>query len=108
MSFRLLADENVDYRVVHRLEHYGHDIEHVEFVPELGKGSDDESVARYPLDEDRLLLTSDDDFLTDFDDDDYRGVLFIEDETLDVADIHPATDVRSGWTRLDPHTASRA
>lgn len=37
MTFRVLADENVDQRVVHRLDHYGHDVEHVDFVSDLGK-----------------------------------------------------------------------
>lgn len=83
MSFRLLADENVDHRVVHRLRHYGHDVEHVDFVPDLGKGIGDRRIARYSLDEDRLILSSDDDFLADVDEDQYRGLLFIEDETLD-------------------------
>jgi len=82
MSFRVLADENVDHRVVHRLRHYGHDVEHVEFVPALGKGTNDEAIAQYSLSSDRLLLTSDDDFLTDLGEEEYSGLLFIEDETL--------------------------
>lgn len=92
MSLRVLADENIDHRTVHRLEHYDHDVEHVDFVATLGKGTDDARIARYSLDADRLVLTSDDDFLTDFTDDEYRGLLFIEDETLStatVADIAP-------------------
>jgi hypothetical protein len=32
MSLRLLADENADHRVVHRIEQFGHDIEHVDFI----------------------------------------------------------------------------
>jgi hypothetical protein len=38
----------------------------------------------------RLILTSDDDFLTDFGPSDYNGLLFIDDETLsptEIADI---------------------
>jgi predicted nuclease of predicted toxin-antitoxin system len=82
MSFRILADENVDHRVVHRLRHYGHDVEHIDFVPDLGKGTDDEAIAQYSLSSNRLLLSSDDDFLTDFSEEEYSGLLFIEDETL--------------------------
>lgn len=70
MVYRLVADENVDYRVVHRLEHYGHDIEHVDRVPTLGKGSNDEAIAAYSLDENRLTLTNDD-FLREFDAEEY-------------------------------------
>lgn len=87
MSFRLLADENVDHRVVHRLEHYGHDIEHVDFVAELGKGSADEKIAEYCRTTNRLLVTNDDDFLTDFDEEDHQGLLFIGDETLSAEQI---------------------
>ncbi len=46
MSLRLLADENVDHRVVHLLRHYGHDVEHVDFVSTLGKGIGDRRIAR--------------------------------------------------------------
>ena len=82
MTARLLADENVDHRVVHRLENYGHDVEHVDFASGLDKGSDDTGVADYSLETDRLLLTSDDDFLTDFETTEYTGLLFIDDEAL--------------------------
>lgn len=90
MSFRVLADENVDHRVVHRLRHNGHDVKHVEFVNTLGKGTNDESIARYSHSSNRLLLTNDDDFLTDFNEEAYSGLPFLEDETLSaeqVADI---------------------
>jgi predicted nuclease of predicted toxin-antitoxin system len=90
MSFRLLADENVDHRVVHRLRHFGHNVEHVDFVGGLGKGATDGEIAKSSLQDTRLILTSDDDFLTDFGSSDYSGLLFIEDETLtptEIADI---------------------
>jgi len=38
MAYRLLLDENVEHEVHHRLENLGHDVEHVEFAGELGKG----------------------------------------------------------------------
>jgi hypothetical protein len=47
MTVRILADENIDHRVVHRLDNYGHDVEHVDFASGLDKGSDDASVATY-------------------------------------------------------------
>lgn len=88
--YRLLADENVDYWLVYRLEHYGHDVEHVDRVPELGKGSDDGEIAAYSIENDRLIHTSDDDFLCEFGPEEYHGLLFIEDETLSsttIADV---------------------
>jgi hypothetical protein len=65
-------------RIVHRLEHYGHTIKHVDYVPELGKGTNDDAIATYSLDTDRLILTNDDDFLREFGAGDYRGLLFVE------------------------------
>lgn len=38
MGYRLILDENVEHEVFHRLDNYGHDVEHVDFVTELGKG----------------------------------------------------------------------
>lgn len=47
MAYRLILDENVEQEVFHRIENYGHDVEHVDFVPELGKGAADHPIARY-------------------------------------------------------------
>lgn len=104
MVYRLLADENVDYWVVHRLEHYGHDVEHVDRAPELGKGSSDEEIAAYSIADDRLILTNDDDFLREFCSDDYCGLLFIEDETLSsatIADIVHAISEHVGQDEIE-------
>ncbi|WP_318570649.1 DUF5615 family PIN-like protein [Salinigranum marinum] len=63
MAYRLILDENVEREVFHRLENYGHDVEHVDFVPELGKGTADHPIAQYSLDTDRVIVTYDDDFV---------------------------------------------
>ena len=47
MAYRLLLDENVESEVLHRLENYGHDVVHIDFAPELGKGTADSSIAEY-------------------------------------------------------------
>jgi hypothetical protein len=47
VAYRLLLDENIEHELFHRLENYGHDVEHVDFVPELGKGTDDHPVVAY-------------------------------------------------------------
>jgi hypothetical protein len=48
MVYRLVLDENVEHEVVyHRLANYGHDVTHVDFVSDLGKGVDDQSIADY-------------------------------------------------------------
>jgi hypothetical protein len=39
MVYRLILDENVEHEVLHRLENYGHDVEHIDFSTELRKGT---------------------------------------------------------------------
>jgi len=41
MSYRLLVDENVEYRIVHKLRNYGYDVQHVDDLAEFGKGTSD-------------------------------------------------------------------
>lgn len=39
MAFELLLDENLEHDVLSNLRNRNHDVEHVEFVTELGKGT---------------------------------------------------------------------
>lgn len=90
MSYRLLLDENIEHEVAGRLEAEGHDIEHVDSVPELGKGASDSDLAAYSLAADRTIVTYDDDFVEDVPSEECRAVSFFEDDTLPakaVADI---------------------
>ena len=90
MAYRLILDENVEHEVLHRLGNYGHDVEHVDFVPELGKGTADRPIARYSLETDRVIVTYDDDIVLVVDEGTYRAVLYFDDATLSgeqVADI---------------------
>lgn len=87
MGCRVIADENIEHRVVYRLDHYGHDVEHIDFVVPLGKGTSDEEIVQYSVEADRLILTNDDDFLREFDEPAHNGVLFIGDETLSTTEI---------------------
>lgn len=82
MSYRLLLDENVEHVVRHRLENYGHDVEHVDLVPGLGKGTDDQSIAALTLSEDRVLVTYDDDFVLSVSEDEFLAALYIPDAAL--------------------------
>lgn len=87
MTYRLILDENVEHEVLHRLKNYGHDVEHVDFVPELGKGTGDRPIAQYSIDTNRVLVTYDDDFVLDMDESDYQAVLYFSDATLSVMQI---------------------
>jgi len=87
MGCRFVLDENVEYEVLHRLDNYGHDVEHVDFVPELGKGTGDHPIGQYSLDTDRVIVTYDDDFVLEMDEDDYWGVLYVGDATLSVEQV---------------------
>ena len=87
MSFIILADENVDHRVVHTLRYLGHVVDHVDFVSTLGKGSTDDDIAAHSLEHDHLILTSDDDFLRAFESSEYAGLLFIENDRLPPGEV---------------------
>lgn len=63
MTYRLLLDENVEHDVLELLTRRGHDVEHVDFVPNLGKGATDPEIGAYSRTEDRLVVTYDDDFV---------------------------------------------
>jgi predicted nuclease of predicted toxin-antitoxin system len=77
MAYRLILDENVEHEVYHRLENYGHDVEHVDFVSELGKGTGEHPIAQYSRDTDRVVVTYDDDFVLEVNETDYHAVLYI-------------------------------
>ncbi|MDZ7731268.1 MAG: DUF5615 family PIN-like protein [Natrialbaceae archaeon] len=87
MAYRFILDENVEHEVLHRLENYGHDVDHMDFVSDLGKGSADQPIARYSLESDRVIVTYDDDFVLDMDEGQYRAVLYFDDATLSVQQV---------------------
>ncbi len=87
MAYRLLLDENVEHEVSERLERLGHDVEHVDFVTGLGKGVDDEHVARYSRETERVIVTHDDDFVLEMAGSAFRAVLSIGDATLSAGTV---------------------
>jgi len=91
MVYRLILDENVEHEVFHRLENYGHDVEHVDLVSELGKGTDDYPIAQYSRDTDRVIVIYDDDFVLEVDETDYRAVLYIHDARVSVKQVADVT-----------------
>lgn len=104
MAYRLVLDENVEHEVLERLERLGHDVEHVDFVRGLGKGVDEERVAQYSREMDRVIVTHDDDFVLEVDEAAFRAVLYLGDATLSagtVAAIVQAVSQRYPMDQLD-------
>jgi len=87
VGYRLLLDENVENEATDRLTDAGHDVEHVDTVPELGKGTADEQLARYSLETGRTIVTYDDDFVAHYSPDAYHSVLFFADESISVTEL---------------------
>ena len=73
MSF--LLDENIAAPLADKLDKAGHDVERVVNVSELGEGVDDTTIRRYAVQESRLIVTSDDDFVR-MSADSHRGVFY--------------------------------
>jgi len=104
MSVPLLLDENLEHEVYHRLRSYGYDVVHVDYHDELAKGDSDHRLVRFSREHDRLIVTYDDDFESQYDADDYWGVLFFTDNDWSatavadtvhrILDLYPPADLR--------------
>ncbi len=97
MAYRILADENVERATVNYLRKLDHDVERLDDVTGLGRGSEDESIAQYAREHDRLILTQDDDFFTDLDVEDTAGVLFQRDQRLSTREVGDAVHEMSQY-----------
>lgn len=86
-SYRLLLDEHIEHSARHRLRYADHDVDHVDFVPSLGKGADDEEIAQYSLESERAIVTHDIDFIVELPETAYHAVLLFEDESLSSREI---------------------
>ena len=87
MGYRILADENVEQATINYLRKLGHDVEWVGDVEELDLGADDGAIATYGRETNRLVLTQDDDFFTQFDIQDIAVILFQKDQTLSAREV---------------------
>lgn len=104
MSLSLLLDENIEHEVLHRLEKFGHDVEHVDLHEELKKGDPDERLARYSRDSGRIIVSYDPDWVENFGEDDYHCVLLFEEESLsaravaqivqNMSEVYPESEFR--------------
>jgi uncharacterized protein with PIN domain len=70
---RFIADEHISNATVGALRAAGHDVVLVRET--LGEGTDDGVILQYALDEDRVVLTRDDDFVGRSES--HRGVVYI-------------------------------
>jgi len=87
MGYRILADENIESATIHYLQKLDHDVERIGGVDELEFGTDDRCIIEYARNTDRLILTQDDDFFTQFDIEKTAGVLFQTDQTLSAREV---------------------
>lgn len=85
---RILADEEMESLTVHRLRNYGHDVVHVAQLDAL-RGSSDAHICETAAEENRLVLTHDDDFLT-IPEQQHDGVLFVPDSDISPEEVADA------------------
>jgi len=75
------VDENIAAPLADKLDKAGHDVERVVNVSELGEGVDDTTICQYAVQEGRLIVTSDDDFVQ-MPADSHCGVFYVPDQSL--------------------------
>ena len=87
MEVSFLLDENIAAPLADKLDKAGHDVERVVDVNELGGGIDDGTIRLYAAQNDRLIVTSDDDFVQ-MPADTHRGVFYIPDQSLSPHELY--------------------
>jgi len=81
MQVSFLLDENIAAPLADKLDKAGHDVERVVDVDELGEGVDDTTIRLYAVQEGRLIVTSDDDFVQ-ISAASHSGVFYVPDQSL--------------------------
>lgn len=102
MAVKFLLDENMEPKVEHRLDAFGHPVESIGDVPALGSGATDAEIVTYSRENERVILTYDDDFITDHDPSDYHCVIYFANESF-----LPRRS-RTSHTRWLKHTRNRS
>ncbi|WP_336135361.1 DUF5615 family PIN-like protein [Natronomonas amylolytica] len=87
MEVSFLLDENIAAPLADKLGKAGHDVERVVDVSELGEGVDDTTIRLYAVQEGRLIVTSDDDFVQ-MPVDSHRGVFYVHDQSLSPRELY--------------------
>jgi len=81
MQVSFLLEENIAAPLADKLDKAGHDVERIIDVSELGEGVDDTTIRLYAVQEGRLIVTSDDDFVR-MPADSHSGVFYVPDQSL--------------------------
>jgi predicted nuclease of predicted toxin-antitoxin system len=97
-SYRILADENLEPPTVRQLRKLGHDVERV--VDVLETGVSDEQVAEYAEEDNRLILTYDDDLIEETDMS-ITGVLLQVDGSLSAKEVGDIVHEMSEYIKQD-------
>ena len=87
MQVSFLLDENIAAPLADKLDKAGHDVERVVEVSELGEGVNDTTIRQYAVQEDCLIVTSDDDFVQ-MPADSHRGVFYVPDQSLPPLELY--------------------
>ena len=104
MTVSFLLDENIEHEVMHRLRKRDYTVEHVEFHPDLGKGTNDTPIAAFSQRNDRVIVTYDPDFVVDHDASDYFGAIYFEDASLSAKEV---SDILHAMASAYPPSAFR-
>jgi len=87
MQVSFLLDENIAAPLADKLDKAGHDVERVVDVDELGEGIGDNTIRLYAVRENRLIVTSDDDFIQ-MPTGSHSGVLYVPDQSLPPEELY--------------------
>ncbi|ELZ40274.1 hypothetical protein C463_15175 [Halorubrum californiense DSM 19288] len=87
MRASFLLDENIAAPLADKLATAGNGVERVVDVNELGEGVDDEAIRRYAVENDRIIVTSDDGFVR-MPVDSHSGVFYVPDQSLATQELY--------------------
>ena len=87
MRVSFLLDENIAAPLADKLTKAAHDVERVVDLSELGEGVDDTAIRRYAAKNDRLIVTSDDDFVR-MPADSHSGVFYVPGQSLETHELY--------------------
>ena len=87
MQVSFLLDENIAAPLAVKLDKAGHDVVRVVDASELGEGVDDTTIRLSAVEADRLIVTSDDDFVR-MPVDTHSGVFYVPDQSLPAHELY--------------------